>query len=104
MINIQARIKELMDFRGWSEYKLAKEANLPQSTISHLFKRNNAPNFNTTEAICGAFGITICQFFAGKDELIPITDEQREVLLLWGTLNDEQRRIVKSTMEQFNIE
>ena len=36
----QERIQVLMDVRGWFEYKLAKAANLPQATISHLFKRN----------------------------------------------------------------
>ncbi|HMM06037.1 MAG TPA: helix-turn-helix transcriptional regulator [Clostridiales bacterium] len=51
-----------MNASGWSEYKLAKEAELPQSTISHLFKRNNAPTFPTIEAICGAFGMTMAQF------------------------------------------
>ena len=103
-MDVQGQIKKLMDIKGWSEYRLAKEAGLPQSTISHLFKRNNAPTYPTIEAICGAFGITMAQFFADEGEAVVLTPEQRELLLLWGTLAHEQRRIVKSTMEQFGGE
>lgn len=101
-MDIQERIKLLMKEKGWSEYKLAKEANLPQSTISHLFKRNNAPTYPTIEAICRAFGITMAQFFADEGEAVVLTPDQRELLLLWGTLTEEQRQIVKSTMKHFN--
>lgn len=101
-MDIQQRIKQLMDIKGWSEYKLSKEANLPQSTISHLFKRNNAPTYPTIEAICRAFGITIAQFFAEEGEAVVLTPDQRELLSQWGTLTEEQRQIVKSTMKHFN--
>jgi transcriptional regulator with XRE-family HTH domain len=101
-MDIQERIKQLMDAKGWSEYKLAKEADLPQSTISHLFKRNNAPTYPTIEAICRAFGITMAQFFADEGEPVVLTPDQRELLLQWGTLTEEQRKIVISTMKHFN--
>lgn len=103
-MEIQERIKELMDIKGWSEYRLAKEAGLPQSTISHLFKRNNAPTFPTIKAICEAFDITVAQFFAKEGESVVLTSEQREILLLWGSLSNEQRKIVKSTMKYFGGE
>lgn len=99
-MDIQERIKELMNIKGWSEYKLAKEANLPQSTISHLFKRNNCPTYPTVDSICKAFGITMAQFFSVDDEAVSVTKEQRELLILWGTLTDEQREIIKNVMIQ----
>jgi transcriptional regulator with XRE-family HTH domain len=102
--DIQQRIKQLMDAKEWSEYRLAKEAGLPQSTISHLFKRNNAPTYPTIEAICRAFGITMAQFFADEGEAVVLTPEQHEILLLWGTLTDDQRQLIKNTMLQFGIE
>lgn len=101
-MHIQERIKQLMDEKAWSDYKLAKEANLPQSTISHLFKRNNAPTFPTIDAICQAFGITLAQFFADEGEAVALRPDQRELLSLWGTLTEEQRRIVIGTMKHFN--
>lgn len=99
--DIQGKIRRLMDAVGWSEYKLAKEAGLPQSTISHLFKRNNAPTFPTVNAICRAFNITLGQFFADDGEPVVLTDEQRGLLVTWGAMSEEQRNIIASTMEQF---
>ena len=101
-MDIQKRIRQLMDEKGWSEYKLAKEADLSQSTISHLFKRNNAPTYPTVEAICRTFGITMAQFFADEGEAVVLTPGQWELMLLWGTLTKEQRQIVISTMKHFN--
>jgi transcriptional regulator with XRE-family HTH domain len=103
-MDIWERIKQLMDQKDWTEYKLAKEAGLPQSTISHLFKRNNAPTYPTREAICQAFGITIAQFFADEGEAVVLTPEQREMLLLWGTLSEKQRQMIKDIMVQFGNE
>ncbi len=101
-MDVQERMKQLMSAKGWSEYKLAKEAGLPQSTISHLFKRNNAPTYPTIEAICRAFGITLAQFFTDEGEAVVLRPDQRELLLLWGTLTEEQRQIVVGTMKHFN--
>ncbi|WP_198528800.1 helix-turn-helix domain-containing protein, partial [Kineothrix alysoides] len=61
-MDIQGRIKQLMQERKWTDYKLAKQANLSESTITNIFKRNNSPSFNTLEAICKACGITLAQF------------------------------------------
>lgn len=102
VVDIQKRIRLRMEQKGWSEYRLAKEADLPQSTISHLFRRNNAPTHPTIEAICRALGITLAQFFAEEGEPVVLTPEQAEVLGLWGTLSHEQKQSVKSIMEQFN--
>lgn len=101
-MDIQERIKRLLAQKEWTEYRLAKEANLPQSTISHLFKRNNAPTFPTIEAICRALGMTMAQFFADEGEAVVLTSDQREFLLLWGTLTEAQRQLVISTMRHFN--
>mgnify|MGYP002383622769 CR=1 FL=1 len=61
-MDIQKRIKDLMEERGWTDYRLAMESGLSHSTVSNMFKRNNAPTIPTLEAICKAFGITLSQF------------------------------------------
>lgn len=98
-VTIQEKIKSLMAIRGWSEYRLTKVSDLPQSTISYLFKRSNAPSFHTLDAICQAFGITLSQFFAEQGKPVTLTAEQRDVLLLWGSLSEEQRSLILSTMK-----
>ena len=63
-MDAQGRIKDMMVERGWTEYRLAKESGLSHSTVTNMFKRNNAPTLPTLEAVCAAFGITLAQFFA----------------------------------------
>ena len=53
------RIRSLMDARRWTEYKLAKESDLSQSTIANMFSRQTAPTIPTLEAVCKGFGITL---------------------------------------------
>ena len=93
-LDVQQHIRELMEERGWSEYKLAKMANLPQSTISNLFKRNNVPTLYTLEAICKAFGMTLAQFFYEGKEPMELTEEQRALFAKWATLSEKQKRVL----------
>ena len=67
MFNAQQRIRQLMDERGWTIYRLAQESKLSQTTISNIFKRNNQPSLPTVNAICDACGITLAQFFTEND-------------------------------------
>ena len=87
------RIKQLMDVRCWSEYRLAKESNLSQSTIANIFKRNTVPSITTLESICSAFGITIAQFFA-EGNMVELTDEQKEFFDKWATLTKKQKTAI----------
>ena len=93
-MDAQKRIKQLMEERGWTDYRLAKEANLSHSTITNVFKRNNAPTLPTLEVICRAFGITLAQFFAEGGEAVEITDEQRELFAKWSTLTEKQKALL----------
>ena len=93
-MNAQKRIKQLMEERGWTDYRLAKEANLSHSTITNVFKRNNAPTLPTLEVICRAFGITLSQFFAEGGEAVEMTDEQRELFTKWSVLTEQQKKIL----------
>ncbi|GHU52473.1 DNA-binding protein [Clostridia bacterium] len=77
-MNTNERIRQLMDERNWTEYRLAKESKLSQSTIANLFKRNTVPSVTTLDAICGGFGITLAQFFS-EGNIVELSDEQKEV-------------------------
>lgn len=93
------RIRKLMSERGWTEYKLAKEAALPQSTISTLFSRNNLPSIPTLEAICEGLGITMSQFFA-EGELVELTPEQRAFFNDWAVLSPEDKLLVEQLVKK----
>ena len=99
-MDINARIKELMKERGWTEYRLAKNANLSQSTVINIFRRNTVPSVATLESICNAFGITLSQFFDDSlfgDKPAPRIAED-ELLSLWRRLTDSQRAAILSLM------
>lgn len=97
-MDTQKRIKELMAERGWTDYRLAKEANLSHSTVTNMFNRNNAPTLPTLEAVCRAFGITLGQFFAEGDDPSELTEEQQVLFARWSTLTDEQKRLLLELM------
>ena len=78
-VDVQKSIRELMNERGWTDYRLAKEANLSHSTVTNMFNRNNAPTLPTLEAVCNGFGITLVQFFSDRTEASALTAEQQEL-------------------------
>ena len=51
-MDAQKRIRQLMEERDWTDYKLAKESNISHSTVANMFNRNNAPTLPTLEAVC----------------------------------------------------
>ena len=95
-MDILERIVKLRDERGWSNYKLAKEANIPQSTLTNLFKHSNLPTISTLESMCSAFGITIGNFFTNIAPFL--TSEQNNLLNDWALLSTTQKEIVKSVI------
>lgn len=93
-MNILGRINALMEQRGWTAYRLAQEADIPQSTLSNIFNRPNEPTVSTLEVICKGFGISLSEFFAETGDMVALTPENREILDNWARLSDEQRRML----------
>lgn len=89
-----ARLRQLLDERGWTEYRLSKECGLAQSTIGNIYRRNTSPSLETLETICKGFGITLSQFFADGD-LVELTPELKELFDGWVTLTPEQKSLVE---------
>ena len=79
-MEIIAKIDKLKNERGWTDYELAGQAMITQSTIASMKARNSPPKLDTLQAICNAFGITLAQFFL-EDEKIEVLSEQEKILL-----------------------
>lgn len=98
-MDIRKRLMELQQQRGWSDYKIAKEAGLSPNTVSNIYRRGNTPSLVTLEALCKAFGMTMAQFFSEGD-MIEVTPELRELFEKWMALSPEQKealwRIIKT--------
>lgn len=94
-MDVLAKIKRLMRERRWTEYKLAKESNLSQSTISNLFLRNTLPTIPTLEAICNAFNMTLSEFFMDEQE----KTEQTLITTKLNRLNKDQKKLIISVID-----
>ncbi len=93
------RVRQLMDERHWTEYRLAKETGLPLSTITNMFRRQNAPTIPTLEMICQGFGITLSQFFSEGRNMVELTDEQLAMFRRWVTLTKEQKTLIAELID-----
>ena len=87
-MKILEKIETLRKEKGWSINYLAMESGLTQSTLNNLYSRNTEPKISTLRAICGAFGITLSDFFKeeeNEDELIRrvrlLSQENKKALL-----------------------
>ena len=89
-MDVLQKLRQLPQERGWSDYRIAKEAKLSPNTVSNIFRRGTLPSVSTLEALCGAFGITVAQFFA-----------QDEMVEEWKVLTDTQKAAVLQVMRSY---
>lgn len=99
MENIIVQLRKMMDERGWSEYRLAKEASLPQSTVANIFHRNTLPSIPTLKTICDAFGLSLGEFFTELEQCMS-TDTQTAFLRKWRKLSKTQQAAVDGIMKE----
>ena len=68
MFDVWDRITELRNSRGWTNYRIAKEAGIPQSTLQTWLAKEMAPPIEAVEKICDVFDITLSEFFYDKKQ------------------------------------
>ncbi len=100
-MDVKARVQQLMDERGWTIYKVAKEADIPWSTVRNMFKRNTEPSIATLESICRGMGMTLPQFF-DLDNQMGLSDEQRRLVSQWSNLGERDKRLIIELVEALN--
>lgn len=94
------KIKELLDERGWTLYRLAKEAGVSYSTLSNTFQRDNVPSIPTLIQVCEGFGITLTEFFdedGGTVKQLTVMDEQ--MLADFHRLPADHKKLVTAYMQ-----
>ena len=90
-MNVLERITTYRKQKGWSEYQLAEESGMTQSTISSWYRRHMTPSVPSLERICDAFDISLSQFFmeSGSQPIV-LTDKQVELINATNKLSPEQ--------------
>ena len=100
-MDVHKRLRQLLNERGWTEYRLSKKCGLSESTLANIFRRNTIPSITTLEAICNGFGITLSQFFA-EDEMVELTPELKNLFDKWISLTPEQKNAVYNMVNAFD--
>lgn len=93
-MDAKQRIRDLMNERGWSEYRLAIASGLSQSTVANIFNRNTTPSVATLESICSGFDISLSQFFA-ESNMVELSEEQKEMFAAWASLTAPQKEALR---------
>lgn len=94
--NTLLKLEEYMQQKQWSIYKLAKESDIPYSSLNNLFQRNTEPTLSTLRKICVGLNISMSDFFS--DEYAPdITDytaDERHLLALYRSLKSADKKLL----------
>ena len=90
-MDVLKRIVELRNKRSWTEYELAKNSGLPQSTISSWYRNNMLPSLTSLEKICNGFSITLSAFFCEAEDVIDLTPSQKKLLDQYNSLTKSQK-------------
>lgn len=98
------RLIELKEGKRWSYYRIAKECQLPESTVTNIYKGRSLPQIDTLHSLCKGFNITISEFFNGNEKYKGLSDEEKELLLLWNSLDAENQKLVKRLIQKLNNE
>lgn len=97
--DVLKRIKELLDFKHWSVYRLSKESGLAYSSLNNLFHRNTCPTVSTLIKICDGFQISLSDFFAvGRNPLRneTLSEEQQLLLNQYDSLSKKDRELLQA--------
>lgn len=97
--NVLDKITQERLARGWSEYTLAKNSGIAQSTISTWYRKNLQPSVASIEKICRGLDITLAQFFSYENQNNELTQGQQDILELWKDLNDSQKEALLNMLK-----
>ena len=92
-MDILKRLTDERNKRNWSEYQLAKNSDITQSTISTWYRKNMQPSVSSLEKICSGLGITLSQLFS-EEEAVELSKEQKQILERWDALSKKQKEAV----------
>lgn len=113
--DVLAKIERERLRRNWTEYTLAKNSELAQSTISTWYRKQLQPSVASIEKICNGLGITLSEFFEDEsfDETSNtnsegrakknITKEQHELYENWARLNPSQKKALIELLKTIDL-
>lgn len=99
--NVLEKITQERLSRNWTEYTLAKNSGISQSTISTWYRKDLQPSIASIEKICKGLDITLAQFFSYENQNNTLTPNQQKLLELWKCLNSIQQESLINMIRTF---
>ena len=100
------KIESFMEQKEWTVYRLAKESDIPYSSLNNLFQRNTEPTLPTLRKICDGLGISMSDFFS--DECTPPNTEysidEKKLISLYRTLKLGDQKLLMTYAQALNRE
>lgn len=91
-MDVIERVQKLREKKGYSVYRLAKQANLPYTSVTNMVKKGTVPSVYTLEKICNGLDITMAQFFSEDEELRSLTENQKLMLEIFDSLDSDDQK------------
>lgn len=96
------RIQELCTRKHISLYRLAKNAELPYSSLNNILHRRTCPTVTTLERLCKGLNVSLSEFF--DFEIYPIRNEnltadEEELLNKYKNLSTRKRELLHAYMD-----
>ena len=94
------RISDMLKQRNWSVYRLAKQSDLPYSSLNNLFVRNTMPTISTLMKICKGLNISMSEFFADDtpkfNEIDTLTPDEKTLLEKYRKLDKTDKALLQA--------
>ena len=100
-MDTKARLQSLMNERGWTIYRLAKESGVAWTTIRNMFARNTEPSIQTLEALCKGLGISLPHFFDDNNDM-GLSPEQARLIHQWNKLHEKDKLLIQELIDSLN--
>ena len=99
------RIRQMMEAREWTLYRLSKESGVSYNTLRNLFVRNNEPTFDTARRICECFEVPVSVLldnntpqFSSND----ISSEEKQLIANYRNLNRNDKKLLLTYLAGLN--
>jgi len=100
------KIESFMEQKEWTVYRLAKESDIPYSSLNNLFQRNTEPTLPTLRKICDGLGISMSDFFSDECT-VPDTEysaDERKLVSLYRKLKLGDQKLLVTYAQALNRE
>lgn len=88
------RLREIMEQRHLTRYKLWQLTGITQPSLSTLFSGRCAPSLATIEKLCKGLDISVSDFFKKEgEENYPLSSDERQLLKCWHELDKVQKKM-----------